>query len=100
VVLVEFAIKPGLAETAHTLILENAAQSLRDEPGCWRFDVTVAPDDPLRITLYEIYESPAAFETHLRMPHFLKFAEATRDMFASRSIRQLDLLSPEPETRS
>ncbi len=92
-ILVEFVVKPDCIAAARELILTNARASLRDEPGCLRFDVLSTPDVPRRFVLYEIYESAAAFEAHLETPHFAAFAEATDDMFETRTIRELDLLS-------
>jgi quinol monooxygenase YgiN len=93
VILVEFAVRPEFTDHARQLILANAALSLQEEPGCLRFDVLVSSDDPARIILYEIYESAGAFDAHLKMPHFLEFSEATREMFAARIIRSLDFLN-------
>jgi hypothetical protein len=54
-ILVEFTVKPGQADRFRKLVVANAEQSLRDEPGCRRFDVLDDPADPQRIVLYEIY---------------------------------------------
>ncbi len=70
------------------LMLENAQVSVRDEPGCLRFDVLL-PSRPLAkpvVFLYEIYESRAAFDLHLASPHFLYFDHSTRDMILSKSV--------------
>ena len=34
------------------------------EPGCFRFDVLQAPDDPTRFVLYEAYRDAAAAAAH------------------------------------
>lgn len=93
VVLVEFRLHPGKAATFAPLIMRNAAQSVADEPGCRRFDVTTpeAGKDPELFVLYEIYDDHAAFEAHLAMPHYLSFKAATDPLIAERSIRFLDL---------
>jgi (4S)-4-hydroxy-5-phosphonooxypentane-2,3-dione isomerase len=49
----------------------NAASSLRDEPGCLRFDVHRSLDAPGRFHLYEIYTDRNAFEVgHRSAPHY------------------------------
>jgi quinol monooxygenase YgiN len=93
--LVEFVIRPEAMAGFLPLMLENAALSLRDEPGCRQFDVLTAPDDPNRIVLYEIYDDQQAFDAHLASDHFKRFAAATGDMIASRSLRRLVLIGPD-----
>ena len=91
VILVEFDLHPGAAEEFLRLVHENATTSVRDEPGCRRFDVLVPEDEVLRVVLYEIYDSPVAFDAHLRTPHFRAFDEATGDLVRSRAVRRFML---------
>ena len=63
VILVEFELHPGKEPEFRQLVLENAAASLRDEPGCSLFDVLTPEGGPSdRIVLYEIYDDAAAFD--------------------------------------
>jgi quinol monooxygenase YgiN len=48
----------------------NAEASVRNEPGCLRFDVCSVAGDPHRFVLYELYTDAAAFEAHKASPHF------------------------------
>ena len=64
VVTVDFRSAPDKATDFLAALRENAAASVRDEPGCLRFDVCTDPDDPTRVFLYEIYTDAAAFEAH------------------------------------
>ncbi|MDR3546206.1 MAG: antibiotic biosynthesis monooxygenase [Candidatus Limnocylindrales bacterium] len=41
------------------------------EPGCLRFDVLQAPDDPTRFVLYEAYRDAAAAAAHKETAHYL-----------------------------
>ncbi len=43
-------------------LADQAAQSLRLEPGCLRFDVSQKLDDPAEIWIYEVYADRAAFK--------------------------------------
>lgn len=95
--LVEFGIAPGAMARFLPLMLENASLSLRDEPGCRQFDVLTAADDPDRIVLYQIYDDAQAFDAHLASAHFKRFAAATAEMIASRSIRRLALIGPDAD---
>lgn len=90
VVLVEFALHPGKEPEFRRLVLENAAASLRDEPGCSLFDVLTPEGEPSeRIVLYEIYDDPAAFDAHLATPHFASFNEATAPLVAKKTVHRL-----------
>jgi quinol monooxygenase YgiN len=48
----------------------NAEASVRDEPGCLRFDLCSVADDPNRFVLYELYTDEVAFAEHKAAPHF------------------------------
>ncbi|GIE28729.1 antibiotic biosynthesis monooxygenase [Actinoplanes italicus] len=52
-------------------ITANARASLRDEPGCLRFDVHRVDDQPHRFLLHEIYTGEQAFyRAHREAPHY------------------------------
>ncbi len=95
VILAEFDLRPGAITEFLRHVGDNAGASVRDEPGCRRFDVLVpegeTTDGAPRIVLYEIYDSPAAFDAHLRTPHFRAFDEATKALVSGRSVRRLGL---------
>jgi (4S)-4-hydroxy-5-phosphonooxypentane-2,3-dione isomerase len=86
VIIVEFRLVPGSLEKLLHLIDDNANASVRDEPGCQRFDVLTPTGEKDRVVLYEIYDDRAAFEAHLRTPHFARFNEASAALIAGRSI--------------
>jgi (4S)-4-hydroxy-5-phosphonooxypentane-2,3-dione isomerase len=99
-ILVQITIRSGCLERFEELVLTNARLSLRDEPGCQRFDVLVAADDQRRIVLYEIYDDASAFEAHLNTPHYRDFATGTRDMVDASALTTLDFLRSDPMPRS
>ncbi|MGP4002306.1 putative quinol monooxygenase [Streptomyces sp. 8N706] len=69
-------IKPGVREDFLAAITRNADASVRDEPGCVRFDVCADREDPLRFHLYEVYTGAEAAEAHRSTPHFLAWRAA------------------------
>lgn len=73
VIIVDFHLNPGARDAFRPLMDANARASVREEPGCRRFDVVEPEGEPDRILLYEIYEDEAAFDAHCRTPHFLAF---------------------------
>jgi quinol monooxygenase YgiN len=93
-VTVTFTLDPDRREDFLPLVRANAAASLRDEPGCHRFDVAEDPADPARIFLYELYTDAAAFEAHKATPHFHAFDTATRDMIRDKAVDSWQLAAP------
>jgi autoinducer 2-degrading protein len=84
---VDFDIKREHHDTFMNLVTQNASASVRDEPGCIRFDVmTPSNGGSGRVFLYEIYESEVAFADHLRSAHYLSFDRATAGMIVSKTV--------------
>jgi autoinducer 2-degrading protein len=92
VILVDFRIKPGTRDDFRRLIDANARDSCRDEPGCRRFDVLELPNDADRILLYEIYDDRAAFEAHVKSPHFARFDKQSAPFVADKQVTVCDLV--------
>jgi quinol monooxygenase YgiN len=86
-VAVTFQLVPERAARFMPLLLENAATSKRDEPGCLQFDVATDPALPGEVFLYELYTDAAAFDTHLASAHFKAFDAAVTDMIAHKHVR-------------
>jgi len=86
VVTVEFTIDPARWDDFMPLMLENAARSRDDEPGCRQFDVCTDAGRRGLVFLYELYDNAAAFDAHLASPHYQSFAAATKAMVTQRRI--------------
>jgi autoinducer 2-degrading protein len=67
---VQLQVRPEMREEFLQAISTNAQASVRDEPGCLRFDVCSVADDDNRFVLYELYTDAAAFDAHRAAPHF------------------------------
>jgi (4S)-4-hydroxy-5-phosphonooxypentane-2,3-dione isomerase len=64
-------------EECLSAIHNNARASLRDEPGCLRFDVHRSREDQNRFVLYEIHRDEYAFlQEHRATPHYAEWREA------------------------
>jgi quinol monooxygenase YgiN len=74
------------------LIDANAQASVADEPGCRRFDVLAHRRDADRILLYEIYDDRAAFDAHLKTPHFAVFDRDSAPLVADKTVVEYDLV--------
>jgi autoinducer 2-degrading protein len=73
VIIVDFRLRAGAKARFRSMIDANARASVKDEPGCRRFDVVEPKGEPARILLYEIYDDETAFDAHCRTAHFLAF---------------------------
>ncbi len=62
-------IKSDQRENFLTSIKENAKLSVRDEPGCLRFDVFLDDEDEDRYLLYEVFTDERAWKAHVETPH-------------------------------
>jgi quinol monooxygenase YgiN len=93
IILVDFAILSGSVDLFVELVTANARSSLKDEPGCRRFDVLRTIANPDRILLYEIYDDRDAFERHTTTPHFRQFDAAVERMVVSKSVIELESLN-------
>ena len=86
-IFVTIKIKPGYRDAFVEAVLDDALGSVRDEAGCFRFDVLQDDSDPNRIHLYEVYQDQAALEAHRQAPHFLKWRSIVSDWFDGESQR-------------
>jgi autoinducer 2-degrading protein len=75
-VIVRFTVLPGLMEEFLEGLRVNAHSSLRDEPGCLRFDVHRSHENELEVLLYELYADREAFEVgHRGSAHYAAWRE-------------------------
>ena len=59
----------------------DAEGSVRDEPGCFRFDILQNSTERTLFHLYEVYEDEAAFESHKKTPHFKQWFTQVQPWF-------------------
>ena len=70
---VQMEVRPGRREEFLAGMAANAEASVRDEPGCLRFDVCSVEGDEHRFVLYELYTDAEAFAAHKAAPHFARW---------------------------
>ena len=90
VVAVLYEIKEESVAAFRAAILKNAAASVRDEPGCHRFDVSSTPDGR-RFFLYELYTDEAAFAAHRETAHFAEFNRIAQETMENKRIETFTL---------
>ncbi|MEO8751556.1 MAG: putative quinol monooxygenase [Casimicrobiaceae bacterium] len=86
VVTVLFDIAEPFTDRFHEAIRANARDSRTLEAGCLQFDVCVAPENPTRVFLYEVYDDEASFAAHARTEHFRRFDAAVRDWVRGKKV--------------
>lgn len=80
--LVQMEVRPGRREEFLAGIAANAEASVRDEPGCLRFDVCAVDGDENRFLLYELYTDADAFAAHKASPHFAQWRTVAEHVVA------------------
>jgi (4S)-4-hydroxy-5-phosphonooxypentane-2,3-dione isomerase len=76
---VSLQVRPEKRDRFLSAIAENADASVRDEPGCVRFDVMEDAQRANHFYFYEIYTDPAAFQAHKAAPHFAQWRRAAEE---------------------
>jgi quinol monooxygenase YgiN len=71
--MVQMEVRPGRRAEFLAGMAANAEASVRDEPGCLRFDVCSIASDENRFVLYELYTDAEAFAAHKASPHFAQW---------------------------
>ena len=90
---VDIDVVPGEINHYLAALEENGAASVKQEPGCHTFNITVSQKDPNHVFIFEVYDSAAALEAHRATDHFKKYAAATKDMIAKREARALSTVA-------
>ena len=79
-IFVTINVKPEQLDAFTEASFADGQGSVRDEPGCFRFDILRDPGIPNRFYLYEIYRDDAAMDAHLQTPHFKTWMKTVEDM--------------------
>ena len=80
-IFVTIRIKEGFTAQFKEASLGDAQGSVKDESGCYRFDILQNSDDPNLFHLYEVYENEEAFANHREAPHFKKWRSTVEAWF-------------------
>src|ERR1700730_13208639 len=73
---VSLRVKPDMRDRFLAAAEDDSTSSVRDEPGCLRFDVLSDNADPDHFFFYEVYRDEAAFQAHGQAPHFARWSAA------------------------
>ncbi len=75
----------------NAFLKEEIEASMRLEPGVLTLYATAEKDNPNKMTILEIYADRAAYESHLKTPHFQKYKQGTLSM-----VKELELVDVKP----
>ena len=89
--LAELEIDPAQLEAYETSLREEIETSIRVEPGVLTLYAVSVKGQRNQIRLFEMYASPAAYQSHLQSEHFKKYKTATTSM-----VKSLQLIETEP----
>ncbi|MBN8575494.1 MAG: antibiotic biosynthesis monooxygenase [Cytophagales bacterium] len=78
-------------EAYRQLLKEGIETSVKVEPGVVTLYAVSEKNRPTHFTILEIYASQAAYEAHLKTPHFLKYKNGTLGM-----VKSLELVDSTP----
>src|SRR5207244_471018 len=77
---VSLKVKPDLRDKFLAAAEDDSLCSVRDEPGCLRFDVLQDNADPNHFYFYEVYRDEDAFQAHGQAPHFARWRAAAAEV--------------------
>ena len=92
--LAKLEIHPEHLQRYRAALKEEIEASLRVEPGVLTLYAVADKAHPTRITILEIYASQAAYQAHLKTPHFLKYKNGTTSMVKSLELTETEPLLP------
>ncbi|MFT3824008.1 MAG: carboxymuconolactone decarboxylase family protein [Chitinophagaceae bacterium] len=92
----EIEIVPEYLEEYKAILRENAALSVKLEPGVISIFPMFRHEDPVQVRIVEIYASNEAYQSHLKTPHFQHYKTTTLKMV--KSLKLVDMDTPDKET--
>ena len=87
----ELEIDPDQVVAYKQALSEEIATSVREEPGVLLLYAVSVKGQPNQVRILETYKDQAAYESHLKSPHFKKYKETTHGM-----VKSLKLVETEP----
>lgn len=81
--LAKLEIDPPQLEAYKAALKEEVEASIALEPGVLTLYAVSEKERPTHFTILEIYANRAAYEKHIKTPHFLKYKTGTEKMVTS-----------------
>jgi autoinducer 2-degrading protein len=77
---VSLQVKPEQREQFLAAAEDDSTSSVRDEPGCLRFDVLQDNADTNHFFFYEVYQDEDAVNAHATFPHYARWRAAAAEV--------------------
>jgi quinol monooxygenase YgiN len=91
----EIEVDSSSVEEYIAILKEEAAASVRLEPGVVSIFPMFEKEHPTKIRILEIYASKAAYESHLKTPHFQKYKTSTLEMVKDLKLIEMEAIDTE-----
>jgi quinol monooxygenase YgiN len=88
----EIEIDPAYLEEYKTILKEEAAASVKKELGVIAIFPMFQKENPAQVRILEMYASKAAYERHLKTPHFQKYKTTTLKMVKSLKLMDMEAI--------
>ncbi|GEO06816.1 hypothetical protein AAE02nite_44800 [Adhaeribacter aerolatus] len=88
----EIEIEPAYLEEYKAILIEEAAASVKKELGVIAIFPMFQKENPTQVRILEMYASKAAYQQHLKTPHFLKYKTTTLKMVKSLKLIDMEAL--------
>ncbi len=90
----EIEVYPEFWDEYNMILKEEAEASVRLESGVIAIFPMYEKDNPNEIRILEMYADWAAYQSHLKTPHFLKYKTSTPHMIKSLKLIDMDVIDP------
>jgi quinol monooxygenase YgiN len=80
-------------ERYQVALKEQMNAALQFEPGVLSYTVVADKKDASSITIFEVYASLEAYQSHIATPHFKKYKETVKDMVLSLELIDTELVA-------
>ena len=80
-------------EKYKSALQEQMNAAIKLEPGVLSYTAVSDKKDSTLITIFEVYASQEAYQSHIQAPHFKKYKETVKDMVLSLELIDMDLIA-------
>ena len=84
-------IVPAYLTQYKLALAEHAKAAVSAEPGVLTLNAVYDQKNPVQVTVFEVYASEEAYQSHLKTAHFLKYKNGTLQM-----VKSLELIDVVP----
>jgi quinol monooxygenase YgiN len=88
----EIDIVPSFLDEYKAILTEEAAASVKLEPGVISIFPMYQKENPTQVRILEIYASKASYEQHLKTAHFQRYKTTTLNMVKSLKLIDMNAL--------